>query len=116
MAAQPAHHRRVGQADERLQELQLLRHSDAPAARQPRVIEILPIHAGGLQEHIFRIEKAHEIDQPHLPRPSLFADDRLQSRRGGAMPAARVEVQKIDGLHRVRVIHDGVEPLEHQAA
>src|SRR5580700_8747078 len=84
------------QANQRLQKFEFLSESQAPAARQTSVVEILPFHSHGLAEHVLGIEDVHQVDQAHLPWPSLFADDGFEGECGGAMAAAGVEIDEID--------------------
>ena len=102
---QAAGHRAVAQANESLQQLEFLREPDAPAALQARVVEVFPVHARGLQKHIFGIENFYQIDEPNLPRPALRADDGLERRSSGTMSASRVEVNQVDAFVGGRVVH-----------
>ncbi len=82
----------VAQPNERLQNLQLLAQSQGPAASQTRVVVLFGLHAGGLAEHVARIEHLEQIDGTHLPRQCQFADHRIERQGRGAMPAPRVEI------------------------
>ena len=104
VALQPPGHRAAAEADDRLQELELLREAGAPAARQASVVDVLPLHPRGLAEDILRIEDFHQVDETHLPRSALLANDRLERRGGGPMSAARIEIDQVDCLHRARAM------------
>ena len=97
----------MAEADERLQQLQFLREADAPAAGEPGVVDVLPVHARGLAEHILGIQHIHEVDADAPARgAALLADDRLERRRGRAMPAARIEIDQVDcSCHGERAMH-----------
>ena len=106
VAPQPARHGSMAHANGRLQELELLREADAPAARETVVVDVLPVHARGLAEHILGIEHLHEIDEAYLPGALFRADHGLQGRRGRAMPSPRIEIDQIDcSCHGPRAMH-----------
>jgi hypothetical protein len=57
------------------------------------------MRAGGLAEHLLRVEDFHEIDEAHGPRPALFADHRFEGDGRGTVAAAGVEVHEIERRH-----------------
>ena len=56
----------MAQPDQRLQDLQFLPQPQGPAAGQTGIVVVFGLHAGGLAEHVPRIEDFEEIDQPHV--------------------------------------------------
>ena len=86
----------VAEPDHALQQLELLRQPQRPASGQALVVEVLGRHAGDLAEPARWVEHLGEIHEPHIPRPSLFEDHRLQRLRCGTVPATGVEVDEVD--------------------
>ena len=89
--------RRVAQPDEALQDLELLRRADGPAARQAFVVPILGRAAGHLAKTVLGVEHIEQVDQPHTPRAVVPRQRRLQRQRRGAVAAAGIEIDQIDG-------------------
>jgi hypothetical protein len=96
---QPARERRVADPDRRLQQPQLGAEAQRPAAREPPVVQVLGRHARHATERVVGVEDAHQVDEPHVPRPPLRGEHAFQRQRRGAVPAAGVEVDEIDVDH-----------------
>jgi len=88
----------VAQADQGLEQLELLGEAESPTAREALVVIVLRIHAGGLAKHALRIEHFEQIHEPDTPGSLLFGDDRFQGQRRRSMAAAGIDVNEVDGL------------------
>ncbi len=71
----------VAEADHGLQELELLREPQAPAAGEAGVVEILPFHAHGLAKQVLGVQDFHDVDEAHGPGARLITDHGVE--RGG---------------------------------
>ena len=89
----------VAQANQHLQDAQFLCQAQGPAAREPHVIVIFRLDAGGSAKYVLRIEDFEQIDQPDLPVFALLANRHLEGDGGGAMPSARIDVHEINRCH-----------------
>ena len=76
-----------------------LRRAERPA-REHQVVDLLQLQAGDLRKHIQLVEGFLQIDEADLPGPVLLLDHLFEGVSGAAMPAAGVEVEEIDFLHK----------------
>lgn len=95
---QQAHEPGVGPAHRGLQQLELLRQAQGPAARQAAVVDILGRHAGQAPEAVLRIQHRHQVHQPHLQGSAMsLLQHGLQGLRRGPVATARVEIHQVHG-------------------
>ena len=100
VAAQLADQGFMAEANQGLQNAQLLGQAQSPPSSQPHVIVVFRFDAGGSAKYILGIQDFEEIDETNMPTPVLLADRHLERGCGRALSASGVDVNEIDGFQR----------------
>ena len=99
-----------------------LRRAERPTFLQHQVVDVLQADPGELAEDIDFIQHFLQVDQADSNGRACCSIDLLKRVGGGAMPAARVEVDEVELLHSLMIVPrtaknnilNGCFPLYHR--